>query len=248
MSGEDDKETTLEGIRKLILKSGYPLEIDVADYLRKDKWIVFSQYPYIDRSENNIRLIDILAMKGVFKELGVSLLIECKKSVKHGWAFHTLPKRGELQSALAAISDVATKLQGRIDLMKAISDQEEFQKFHPMNSDIKVGTVCFIPPKHKDDFHEASYQLMNAMKWLRNSMLTQLTFPIIVYDGPMWEFYKEEGTLKVIETNHLQYLSVLLYEDEQAPCLIDVVKSSYFSEFLKLVNGSIEWIKSAPKY
>jgi len=73
------KEMTTEGIKRIIMKSGYLLEIDVADLLRKDGWIVFSQYPYRDQKENETRLVDILAMKLVRKDMGFLCLLNVKK-------------------------------------------------------------------------------------------------------------------------------------------------------------------------
>jgi len=239
-------EMTIEGIKKIIMRSGYLLEIDVANTLRKDGWLVFSQYPYRDQKENKTRLVDILAMKYVMKEMGVSLLIECKKATRHGWAFSSIGKmKREVQSPLARIGDFIVKVGKIIDLSTVSVD--DLNEFHPMNPQTRIGTSCCIPPRHPDDFHEALLQLLNSIRWLKDRMMTQLTFPVIVFDGPMWEFYKEEEKLKIKDAQYLQYLSALFDQEMEAPILIDVVKFSFLPHFLKLVNGSIQWLKEAPK-
>jgi len=78
-------------------------------------------------------------------------------------------------------------------------------------------------------------------------MTILVTFPVIVFDGPMWEFYKEEGKLKVEEIEYLQHISAMFNEEMEGPILIDVVKFSFFPDFLKLVDGSIRWLKAAAK-
>jgi len=239
------KKITAEEIKKIIMKSGYLLEIDVADMLRKDGWLVFSQYPYRDQKENTTRLVDILAMKLVQRYMGVSLLIECKKATRHGWAFSTIRKSEEdAQAGLARVEYFLSKVGKIIDLS---SGRVDIKGFHSADIFTKIGTSCCIPPGQKDDFHEALLQLQNSMRWLRDRMTTQVTFPVIVFDGPMWEFYKEEGRLKVEEIEYLQHISAMFNEEMEGPILIDVVKLSFFPEFLKLVNGSIQWLVKASK-
>lgn len=244
-------EMTIEGMKKIIKKSGYLLEIDVADTLRKADWLVFSQYPYRDLNENKTRLVDILAMKHATKKWGVMLLIECKKATHHGWAFSTIgkPRIGkyfvEPQAAFARLGYLFREVFNIIDF-SAIKSLD-IKGFHPADIKTKMGSSCCIPPKHPDDFHEALEQVLNSMRWLPDMMTTKVTFPVIVFDGPMWGFYKKGGELKVEEVEYLQYLSAEFNEKMAGPVLIDVIKLSFLPHFLKLVDRSIEWIKENQK-
>jgi len=241
-------EVTIEGMKKIILKSGYLLEIDVADALRKNGWSVFSQYPYMDQKTGKVRLLDILAMKRVSKRFGVSLLIECKKATRHGWAFSSVGKsKMEVQVPLARLDYLVGKLQEFIDLPAVLEDVDRIDGFHPMKVETRVGTSCCIPPGHKDDFHEAVLQLLNSIRSVRDRMVTQMTFPIIVFDGPMWEFYRDAGELKVKEIEYLQYLSAMLNEGMKGPILIDIVRFPFLPDFLNLVDSSVQWLRKAPK-
>lgn len=237
------KEMTIEGIKRIIEKSGYLLEVDVSDALQRDLWGVSSQYTYVDKTEKQVRFINILGFKPIIDQSAVLMLVECKKSTKHGWAFRTIRKKDELQSSLGIIEDIITRLDALSSFSASAFQQEDIRhKFHISNPEIKIGTLCCIPPGHPDDFHQATRQLLNGLKWLWEERKNQIFFPVIVFDGPMWEFYKEKGELKVEEIDYLQYLSVVLTKEGEFPCLIDVVKSSYFAQFLKLVNKSIEWL------
>jgi len=247
---KEKKNRTTKRIKDIILKSGYLLEIDVADYLRQDGWLVFSQHPYSDKKENKPNFIDILAMKTIKKDLGVSLLIECKKSTKHGWAFSSIGKKRQIQSLLALLGDLVAKLEERIETMNKhpiipMDGDDFFKGFHPTLIETRIGTSCCIPPKHPDDFHKAQLQLLSAMRSLKKTFTKQIIFPAIIFDGAMWEFYKKEGDLEVKETEYLQYLTAVFDEKYEHPCLIDVVKFSFLPRYLELVNGSIEWLKKA---
>ena len=90
-------------IKKDIEKSGLPLEIDVNYILNQKGWNVRNQVSFFDQTENKHRPIDIMASKLIevkspgLDRLNVTLIIECKKSVKP-WVFYTVPK-GELHWA-----------------------------------------------------------------------------------------------------------------------------------------------------
>ena len=81
---------TSEDIEKAVSMSGYPLQTDIANYLRKN-FNVQEEWSYSDSDTGNIRTIDINAAKWLFgtelltnNQLRVrpilNLLIECKKS------------------------------------------------------------------------------------------------------------------------------------------------------------------------
>lgn len=248
-NNEKPKEMTAEGIKNIIEKSGYSLEIDVANTLRDYYWWTFSQHPYFDKSEKKIKLIDVVSEKRVAPSLWASLLIECKKSTQHGWAFYTKQKFRDWQSVKAQFSDYMLRFEGfnHLETHLAFEKKNPHDQFHVTRMETKIGTLCCIPPKHPDDFHEACQQLVSGLRGLREELQKRIFFPVIVFDGPMWEFYKESAKLKINEIDYLQYLSAVLVEDETYPCLIDVVKSSYFPNFLQLVNGTLRWLKSAAK-
>ena len=74
---------------KEILKTGFVLEIKIADALRRGGWTVISNKYYEDDFEGSVREIDLLAYK-VSKVQHISvyttLLISCKKSDSNIWA------------------------------------------------------------------------------------------------------------------------------------------------------------------
>jgi len=255
-------DMTIEGMKEIIMKSGYLLEIDVAEALRKDEWLVFSQYPYVDRKEGKTRFVDIRAMKHVFPKFSFSLLIQCKKASHHGWAFSTIGKtpigkmpRIEVQAPMARLSHLSMQLRGIVtfeNLSEVLKNVESLTRFHPMNPQTRIGTSCCIPPNHHDDFHEAMLQVLNSLRWIESPFpgTSHIVFPVIVFDGPMWEFHKEESELKIGNIEYLQYLTAMFGMSDQEnenQFLIDVVRFPFFEGFLRIVNGSIQWLKEFAK-
>jgi len=57
-----------------------------------------------------------------------------------------------------------------------------------------------------------------------------------VFDGEMFEFYQEGDDWQVLPTNHLQFTSFHKAEADMLPCLIDVVRKTYFPDYLKIVE------------
>jgi len=113
MSDEKTAEPNkIRKIREYILKSGYPLEIEIGNVLRKNGWLVGNQWPYMDKAEGKIRTIDILAMRMRLQQppFGLLMIVECKKSEKHEWVFHTQQKENEFLPMMGTLFDVLNKL------------------------------------------------------------------------------------------------------------------------------------------
>jgi hypothetical protein len=86
--------------------------------LRNNGWDVFFQYPYHDKKEGKLRKADLLGFRQniISESLKKSnlpqmvLVVECKKSTKHGWAFHTIKKEGS-QVLIWVLGDILKRFQ-----------------------------------------------------------------------------------------------------------------------------------------
>lgn len=86
MSAEERKKI-LEDIKK----TGYPLEIDVINWLMEAGWSVIPQYIYRDKHTGKIKSVDIVSFFGKeYKEEIPKLVLECKTSEKP-WVFYSSP-------------------------------------------------------------------------------------------------------------------------------------------------------------
>ncbi len=235
---EKDK---IERIRERILRSGFPLEIEIGNLLRKHGWLVFNQMPYVDKESGKIRLADVVAIKMEIhqKISGVLLLIECKKSRKHDWIFHTQEKIKEPLPLLGMLVDFIAKMRG-----SKIPYEGKLSGLHILDTTIRVGVLHMISSKDRDDFHVATGELISALRSIRETMKSYIVFPMIVFDGEIFEFYQENNETKVLPTSHLQFMSFEKTSSGTKPLLIDVVRKTHFSEFLKVIEHDLDILQN----
>jgi len=259
----EELQKKISEIRKHILKTGYPSEIEIGNILRKNRWIVGNQQPYIDKEWGKLRAVDIYAMKlgSSPPPLGVVLLIECKKSENHEWVFCTQKKEGEFLPGIYTLVDFFMKLgespiserygellreasvysllgarypaEKRNELLSKVSG------IHVLDKAIRMGVLRAVTSpkrKEKDDFYEATQQVLSALEGMSERLKSFIAFPVIVFDGEMFEFYQEGDDWQVLPTNHLQFTSFQKAETSTLPCLIDVVRKTYFPEYLKIIE------------
>jgi len=247
------EEEKVRKIREYILKSGFPSEIEIGNILRRNGWIVVNQSPYMDEISKKVRTIDVLAIKIGLQPptIGFQLVIECKKSHEHEWSFHTQQKEGEFFPALITIIELLKRLAHPPLLAKlqvlaqsytleslfglrpsSLELVNKLSGLHVLDKNIRVGIFPVIPSK-KNDFFDAVQQIVSALKGTRNASKSLIMFPAIVFDGEMYEFYQENNEMKVLPVNHIQFIA---FEDNMTPFIIDVVRKTHFSEFLKLIE------------
>lgn len=260
---QDEKSEKLEKIRQYILKSGYPTEIEIGNILRKNGWIVGNQWPYVDKNEKKTRAIDVFAMKLLSPQCGVLMIVECKKSIKNDWVFYTQQKRGELLPALGIVVDFIKKIN-----KPPISDKiarlyanqvlgglfgwktsgqtllDRLSEVHFLNEAIKIG-VCNVVPSGKDDFFEATQQLISALQSIGETAKPFFVYPVAVFNGEMYEFFQQENEINIMPVNHVQFIS---FGTEVSPCIIDVVRSTYFLQFLQMIDNDIKILSDIVNY
>jgi len=101
----EEKSTNLAGhdkikfLKKQIMKSGFPLQLEISSLLRKRGYDVYNGVYFFDRDEKKTREFDIeavLPFESVYTTpksieeawfLNPFLLIECKKSTMYSWVF-----------------------------------------------------------------------------------------------------------------------------------------------------------------
>lgn len=100
----DDLRTENEHVAEEIRKSGFPLEIDIAETLERHNWEVMPSVFYYDLDDSEFKEVDLLAYKTVGSSLQdspnypyvvrIALVIECKKREKGIiWIFFPRPRK-----------------------------------------------------------------------------------------------------------------------------------------------------------
>lgn len=248
-SSEKKEQEKIKKIREYLKKSGFPLEVEIGNILRKNGWLVGNQWPYIDKDADKIRAADILAIKiSPTPQIAFLLLIECKKSLKHDWLFYTQEKQRELLPLIWSFVDIVKKFEHLSNRFRNLTANQiassKLLNFHLLDNTIKVGVFNVLPsPKERDDFFVATNELISALAGMRDRLKSTITFPIIVFDGDIFEFYQKGDETEILPIDHLQFISFEKAQARTRPCLVDVVKKTYFPEFLKMIEQDISIIK-----
>ena len=255
-AGKDE----VERIKKDIKKSGFPLEIEVSEVLKKHEWRVLNQQYYFDRDERKVRTIDILAyvadhsQVGDYKPFHVSLIIECKSSSKP-WVFWTRQKDKKLFSFPFMLVKHWARPRGITPERKMYDDWLKWMPYsHTYSPDLhRVALIHYEPFKNGKgrEIFEASNQVMKALSFelMRHKESTLILpdlhplfilYPVIVFDGHLFELRTEKGNLKLLPVEYLQHLTSTLGEN----FLIDVIKREFLSRYLEKLKAEINKMKN----
>ena len=255
-AGKDE----FERIKNDIKKSGFPLEIEVSEVLKRHEWRVLNQQYYFDRDERKVRTIDILAyvadhsQVGDYKPFHVSLIIECKSSSKP-WVFWTTQKNKELFSFPVTLVKHWAKPRGITRERKMYYDWLKWMSYsHIYSPDLdRVALIHYEPFKKGKgrEIFEASNQVMKALSFelMRDKECTLkvpdlhplfILYPVIVFDGHLFELRTENGDLKLLPVKYLQYSTSTLGES----FLIEVIKKEFLSTYLEKLKAEINTMKA----
>ena len=94
-------------VREWVSKLGYPLELEVINALRTNRWFIMPSANYFDEDELKWRELDVKAYKRAkigdvagfqdsYYQLTFTLIIQCKKSEKFAWVFFPISNEQEL--------------------------------------------------------------------------------------------------------------------------------------------------------
>lgn len=264
----------IEHLEKEIEKTGYPVEMEISTLLDEGNWLVEWNDYYFDYDQNVAREIDVRAtpfksqkeekQKEEIFSCYPFLAIECKKSESYAWVFFKRKlKLGKFGC------------EGQyLDYINAWNIEERFypvyltllEKLHYYRSKEFSRAYKQIKLKKdrvssKDEIFEAINQLLKYVSYeiegyidpykngLMKIMSNVFFFPIIVFDGKLYEAVLKDKRLGLKRANHTTVLS--FYRPRHAPhrfpFFIDVVQRNYFPKFLRLIEKEIELVSEKIK-
>ncbi len=256
----------IDKIKKEIEKSGFPLELYVINICSKKNTGRMPNVRYIYKG--NLREIDLYAF---FEEINLNpkegenlqytttaMIIECKKSKDKPWVFFS--------SGMYQSTDVFcfTKYMSDFDLYFNREEAylllgqiyKNLGKNHYMDKRMpKCITYfeAFKNPSIPSEIYKAINSVLSFLCYKRESVSkrrnelgfsTEFFFPIIVFDGPLFEARVEGDKVNVKEQNHIQLRTD--YNEEMF--IIDIVKKEYFEKFFGLIEEDhLEFVNSVNK-
>jgi len=234
----------IANLKKDIIQSGLPTEIQVSNLLKQDNWIVINQYPYIDEKTQKIRTLDIQSVKSFENGKTCHLFIECKKSTDHPWIFYTSAGEPESMSMFVRFID---QLAREISRQKGTEIWGPLYSVHPNLVVSKIGIISYIPFKKKDDFNTARNQILSAMSSRKlHASEERIIYPIIVFDGDIYEVQITGEDVALNRVDYVTFLSSMI--SQITPILIDVVTLGYFPSHLNSINKELGPSHSYPEF
>jgi hypothetical protein len=258
-------ENKKEIIRQAILKSGFPLQMEVSGILTERDYEVDNSVYFFDQDEKKSREFDIEAYMSTKQEksdelvekgewfLNPSILIECKKSQEFSWIFFDKkPSTRWLQ--IGHSIDRFTVSKGYINSAYGQVVSESFLK-HYLYSKHVTGSYQQVRRdgsiKGKNEILDALSKTAKYMKYRFEKLRSHFGkdsgrkdivffFPIVVFAGDLY-FASFGNTLEIEEVPHLiyetRYLSNLT--GELVPLYIDVVRKDALTELLSTIEEEV---------
>lgn len=251
----------IEHLKKEIMKTGYPLEIEISSILDRG-WTVLNTDSYFDRDEGKLRDIDIRADR--YEEafplfLSTSLVIECKKDESFAWVFFTRPFDFGQEYVNGQYLDelqIGCKSSRPTQLRELVLGKSEF---HYENfKRVAVAYDAFpIKPK-KSSYEQKKREIFEAQNQLKKYICStneqtmkekydglfrfDFYFPCIVFQGQMYEAQLDRGKVELTPKRHIllttQYRPS--YSIWEQLYLIDVVNRTHFRTYLGKVRKNIK--------
>lgn len=256
-------ESFIRKIKEDIKKSGVPLEIEVSSKLKEDDWNVISHDYYVDDEEKISREIDVAAWKRfeirgrLHDYFNMYLMVECKRSLEKPWVFYTSAKGEEIE--VPQFHDRKMHQRPRARTVDQLVEEYKWTRhIHHFSSMFDKNAIIGYEPFMKgkgERIFEASMQVIKALAYSRVSISRRLSlvsrglflwYPVIVFDGHMFEYTLDE---EVKPARYLQYLVRHRFRDPSTSALvgdgflIDVLRKDFLAEYLRILRKECQTIK-----
>ena len=243
-----------------IEKTGFPVEISIANVLRAGNWTVGYQSYYEDLDSHKGNVIDLtggklhVASGGRPERLTIRMIIECKKRTNNPWVFYS-PGRiyEDYDLAVLGAARICTYHAEYQDALPVL------RRSHYLNGTPIFSVLALEAFTHgeNESTHEAVSQVLTASRYEQkriqdalnapgfkpfNSAIVVL-YPIIVFDGPMFVMTVDaEGKLRVESKEHVVHQA----QFAEQPYWIDVLKKDTFSSFVSAIDMEGGWFSNPP--
>lgn len=255
-------------IKEDLLKSGFPLELEISRKLEDREWNVL-QNEYISEEEKDQEYeIDILGIKMFEKDINGTkfklfpkLIIECKKAEKHPWVFFTREKQAvdKPHRLIKQVSNFGVNRPFRLPNHKFYYDFDylgneiDFIGLNTFSWKTKATSYCqaFRDPNKENQVYKAIRSLLRNLRIIKNKqnkslsqgqwseIILEIYFPIIVLDGNLFEGYLDKEELEI---NEIDYIPLVINsgENDLQRVLVQIVKKDYVEALIDNIKKDCE--------
>lgn len=218
------KKNDTKSVKEFLTKTGFILEMQIAEILRKLGYNVKVNSYFQDYDENKKREIDIIATKKI-NDVYLYLVIECKQSLRDDWIFiHSDRQPARYYQFIKHLPQA-----------KSIKETKLFDNFHQVDASVPLTQNYII--KDKEGKKSTSMQIENCLEKLPKIIVEiansseknnrNIFFPIAIFGGNIF-IAKYTKQLSVKNTERLQYEVSLESENYtyNYPSLLPIFRSS----------------------
>ncbi len=252
----------IEAIKKDILESGFSLELETSGLLRSRGWRVQNSVYYMDWHAGRAREIDVIGTRGGqvfaadssgdFLLFHYNLIIECQKDDGNPWVFFV----GEPEPRVRFEHKRYPSIAGlyRYSFLETREKNVEHHYF-TVRRKSRSHRVAFIDQTNTP-IHQAIDAVIKATVFRTESdshlkrppqggppiwAVVWLCYPVIVFDGRLYECTIVNGEPNLNSVGYLQYLADHQSRREMGALgfetfPIDVVQSSHLDRFLDMIE------------
>lgn len=195
------------------------------------------------------------------------MVIECKKSSTHAWVFFTIPEMyrvplfsGQTLDFLSVLTKGKSSIKDEIVSFLRNMDTEIFLHYDRFKRiAIDYDEIKFSDKrenKGRKEIFEAINQIVKYISYDfgrkikspigdRNSRLLCIYFPVIVFDGEMYECIVEKNVPKLFRRDHILLRTRYLpeYSDSALDFGIDIVRREFFPIFVQIIKDDIDLLQ-----
>jgi hypothetical protein len=207
---ERKQKTTTTKIADFLTTTGFILEMEISELLKKNGYRVSVNKYFFDYDENKKREIDIIALKEI-NQIDVTLVIECKQNANLDWIFVCSDKSpGRFYNYI--------KYFPKMSYDKSITKTGVFDHLRQLDHKLPLAQNSTI--RHVSGKQQESKEIYECLTRLPKAMVgvvegtgvskdkRNIFFPVVVFSGQIFTA-EYENKLKVIETNAVQHAAEL---------------------------------------
>ena len=195
--------------------------------------------------------------------VGTDMVIECKKSNTRAWVFFTIPEvyrppffAGQTLDSLEVLTNGKDSIVDEIEFAGRDMETESFLYYDSHKRIAVAYSEIRLSEEQKSngrrDIFEAisqitkyiSYDFGKIMEGVKTDVSSRLLcfyFPVIVFEGRMYECIVEKNVPKLHKRDHILLRTHYQpkYSDSALSFGIDIVQKDYFPKFMQIVENDI---------
>lgn len=238
----------MEGkIKDWLKDQGYPLEFQVANELRKNRFNVIQSDYYTDPETGESREMDVIGH--IQKKIGevlfrITIIIECKAGKDKPWMLFSSPDAKLTE--IAKIAQTPSTVLGR-DFLSLLAKSKKYQEMSLFSLGVRSSfgiTQCFtsgkdIPYRAIKCVAKATDAKCKHESEYRSHPICDIMLPFVVIQAPLYEsYYEEKIILNKIDSGTMTWRNNLISMPHS------IIKIQQFKSFKAKLPKYVEEIET----